>query len=54
MNLRFMRKLGRSEGNRGSQLTIPRPVAQTWAENGVRDIEMVFSDEGLLIRPVVT
>ncbi len=51
MNLRFTRKLGRSEKNKGSVLTIPRIIAQAWSQ--YRSIDLVFDGSTLVVIPKV-
>ena len=50
MCLKFKRKLSKSLGNKASQITIPRSIAEAWAD--FSSIEMTFDGRSLVIVPV--
>jgi hypothetical protein len=52
MNLKFMRKLTKSTGNKAAQITIPRCVAQAWSEYDA--MELVYEGNELKIVPIKT
>ncbi len=54
MMLKFMRKLWESEANRSSTLSIPRPIANMWRDEGYTHVEMQFDGEKLIIMPEIT
>ena len=49
-NLKFVRRLSRSEENKASVITIPRPIALAWQESST--VELVFNGDCLTITPV--
>jgi len=52
LELRFLRKLcDKSEANKAALMSIPRPIAQAWAESGFNCLEMLFDGDTLLITP---
>ncbi len=51
MELRFLRKLVESNGNKASLMAIPRPIAQAWATCGYNSLEMSFDGDKLVIIP---
>jgi hypothetical protein len=50
MNLKFRRKLTKSAGNKATQITIPRCVAQAWSEYDA--LEIVYEGNELKIVPI--
>ncbi len=48
-NLKFERKLSRSEDNKASVITIPRPIALAWREYST--VDLVFNGDSLVITP---
>ena len=52
LELRFLRKLcDKSEANKAALMSIPRPIAQAWAESGFNCLEMLFDGDKLVITP---
>lgn len=50
MNLKFVRRLSRSEDNKASVITIPRPIAQAWEQ--YESVTLTFDGTSLVIRPI--
>jgi hypothetical protein len=48
-NLKFVRKLSRSEDNKASVITIPRPIALAWKEHST--VDLIFDGNCLVIAP---
>jgi hypothetical protein len=48
-NLVFKRRLSRSEDNKASVITIPRPIALAWQEHNM--VDLVFDGSCLVITP---
>jgi hypothetical protein len=48
-NLKFVRKLSRSEDNKASVITIPRPIALAWQEHST--VDLIFDGNCLVITP---
>jgi len=42
INMKFIRKLGKSAANDAAQITLPRVIAQHWRDANCREIEMIF------------
>jgi len=51
MELRFLRKLVESNGNKAALMSIPRPIAQAWSASGYDSLEMLFDGNRLVITP---
>ncbi len=49
MNLKFTRKLTKSFKNKGAQITIPRCIAEVWAD--FNSIDMIFDGRCLVVAP---
>ncbi|MGV8125707.1 MAG: hypothetical protein ACP5PV_00660 [Methanothrix sp.] len=50
MNLKFRRKLTTSAGNKATQITIPRCVAQAWSAYDA--LELVYESNELKVIPI--
>jgi len=48
-NLKFVRRLSRSEDNKASVITIPRPIALAWEQYSM--VDLVFNGDSLVITP---
>ena len=48
-NLKFVRRLSRSEDNKASVITIPRPIALAWQEYST--VDLIFDGTCLMITP---
>lgn len=48
-NLKFARRLSRSQDNKASVITIPRPIALAWEQYDM--VELVFDGNCLVIMP---
>jgi len=51
MDLKFTRKLTKSEANNAAQITIPRPIAHAWEASNFDSILMTFDGDRLVITP---
>lgn len=49
MNLIFKRRLSRSEDNKASVITIPRPIALAWEKYST--VDLIFDGSCLVITP---
>ena len=49
MNLIFKRKLSKSAENKAAQITIPRCIAEVWAD--FSSIDMIFDGSCLVVVP---
>ena len=49
MNLKFRRKLNKSAGNKPAQITIPRCIAEVWAD--FSSIDLIFDGSCLVVVP---
>lgn len=49
MELRFNRKICKSQDNRSTLITLPRAIAQAWQEYGT--VNLVFDGDSLAIIP---
>jgi len=50
MNLTFKRKLSKSLENKAAVITVPRAVAQSWAE--YESVNLIFDGNCLVIKPI--
>lgn len=50
MDLKFRRKLGKSEKNKASVIAIPRAVAQSWEQFSM--VDLIFDGDCLVIKPI--
>ena len=49
MNLKFTRKLHKSEKNKAAQITIPRCISRAWSE--YKAIDLIFDGNCLVVVP---
>ena len=47
-----MRKLYRSEANKASLISIPRPIATAWSDANYDSLEILFDGNKLIITPI--
>jgi hypothetical protein len=50
MKLKFVRKLSKSMENKAAVITVPRAVAQSWAE--YESVDLIFDGNCLVIKPI--